>query len=154
MGETWRAAGSGQMLPLGMQVTIGHPLGSFPSGQDMSSSAQFVDGQPPGSGGATVTGFWGSGQMLPLGMQVAMGQPLGSSPSGQEMSSSAQFVGGHLSARQPAQKRRIASDGHILISDFLGCDCTWQQLLYSRYRSHRCQPASKQKVVLKITINS
>merc|ERR1712038_430167 len=120
-GHSPRAAGFiGQMLSLGVQVTIGHPLGAFPSGQEMSSSAQFIDGQPPGSGGATVTGFWGSGQMLPLGMQVAMGQPLGSSPSGQEMSSSAQFMGGHLSARQPAQKRRIASDGHILISDFLG----------------------------------
>merc|ERR1712241_1164055 len=118
-----RAVGSGQMLPLGMQVTIGHPLGSFPLGQEMSSSAQFVDGQPPGSGGATVTGFWGSGQMLPLGMQVAMGHPLGSSPSGQEMSSSAQLVGGHLSAKQPAKKMRIASDGHILISDFPGSPC-------------------------------
>ena len=139
--------GSGQMLPLGMQVTIGHPLGSSPSGQEMSSSAQFMGGHSP-----RAAGFMG--QMLPLGMQVAMGHPLGSFPSGQEMSSSAQFVGGHLSAKQPAQKIRIASDGHILISDFPGCDCTWQQLLYSRYRSHRCQSASKQKVVLKITINS
>merc|ERR1712241_434286 len=87
-------SGSGQMPPLGMQVTMGHPLGSFPSGQEISSSAQSVGGQPLGSGGATVTGFWGSGQMLPLGMQVAIGHPLGSSPSGQEMSSSAQFMGG------------------------------------------------------------
>merc|ERR1711884_623006 len=70
------------------------PLGSFPSGQEISSSAQSVGGQPPGSGGATVTGFWGSWQMLPLGMQVAIGHPLGSSPSGQEMSSSAQSMDG------------------------------------------------------------
>merc|ERR1711884_1007591 len=82
-----RAAGSGQMLPSGMQVAMGHPLGSSPSGQDMSSSAQFMGGHSP-----LAAGF--IGQMLPLGMQVTMGHPLGSFPSGQEMSSSAQSMDG------------------------------------------------------------